>query len=395
MTKTLLVLAASLYQIAAIETAKRLGYRVVTTDNVPTNPGHALADKSYGIDTTDVSAVLELAVREEISGIIAPCSDVAVMTAAKVAERLRLTGPPSQAARILTNKFAFRQFMTHNGLQCPRAHLIRANTHPPESTFDGRAWVIKPCCASGSKGVVIVHDEQSFLDCVVESQAFSVDGLAVLEEHIDGSQHTCEGLLDDGRAILTLITDRNTTPSPHTATTGHLVPSTLPQPMQSQALWAIEEVFRRLGVRSGPFDCDFVASGGRIVLLEITPRLGGNSLSRLFRTALDFDLVAYAVSHACGDPTPLPAPRLPRATAIAIFGAERAGNITWDQDEAEALRHDAWVQTLVLDHPFGTPVQSFTNGRHRVGEALIHGANRSELDARLIELKRRLALTTT
>jgi hypothetical protein len=38
MTKTLLVLAASMYQIPAIETAKRLGYRVITTDNVPDNP---------------------------------------------------------------------------------------------------------------------------------------------------------------------------------------------------------------------------------------------------------------------------------------------------------------------------------------------------------------------
>jgi hypothetical protein len=46
-----------------------------------------------------------------------------------------------------------------------------------------------------------------------------------------------------------------------------------------------------------------------------------------------------------------------------------------------------------MDYPPGAAVQPFINGRHRVGEALVHGANRRELDERLAELKRRIALT--
>ena len=78
----LLVLAASTYQLRTIRTAKRLGYRVVTTDNVPTNPGHALADQAYSTDTTDLEGVLAIARRERLDGVIAPCTDVAVPTAA-------------------------------------------------------------------------------------------------------------------------------------------------------------------------------------------------------------------------------------------------------------------------------------------------------------------------
>lgn len=395
MSKTLLVLAASLYQVAAIETARRMGYRVVTTDNVSANPGHALADKSYNVDTTDVDAVLELAVRENISGIISPGTDVAVVTAAIVAKLLQLPGPPPEAAHILTDKSAFRQFLSNGGLPCPRVHEIDGDRSIPDDLFDGSAWLVKPCRASGSKGIFIVRDYQDFIGRVVESRAFSMDGKAVLEEFIDGSQHTCEGLLKNGKAVLALITDRDTVPPPHTATLGHRVPSTLAAPMQLQALAAIEDVFRRLGVRSGPFDCDFVASDGRIVLIELTPRLGGNSLSKLFTAALDFDLVAYAVAHACGDSIPLPAQHRPRPTAVAIFGAEQAGCLAWSQTEAEALRQEDWVQTLLMDHSPGTAVQPFINGCHRVGEVLVHGANRCELDERLAELRRRLALTAT
>src|SRR5512136_2568795 len=100
MTRKLLVLAASQYQIETITSARRLGYYVITLDNRPDNPGHRLADKCFNIDTTDVDAVLEIAQREAIDGIIAPCTDVAVPTAACVAERLHLNGPSLKSAQI-------------------------------------------------------------------------------------------------------------------------------------------------------------------------------------------------------------------------------------------------------------------------------------------------------
>jgi biotin carboxylase len=395
MSKTLLVLAASIYQLATIETAKRMGYRVVTTDNVAANPGHALADKTYNVDTTNVEAVLELAMRENISGIISPGTDVAVTTAAIVAKLLKLPGPSPESAHILTDKLAFRKFLSNGALPCPRVHEIDDDSPIPDDLFDGNAWLVKPCRASGSKGVFIVHDYQDYIGRVDESRAHSIDGKAILEEFIDGTQHTCEGLLQNGKVALSLITDRDTVPPPHTATLGHRVPSMLEAPMQTQALAAIEEVFHQLGVQSGPFDCDFVASDGRIVLIELTPRLGGNSLSKLFSAALDFDLVAYAVAHACADVIPLPAQHQPRPTAVVILGADQAGRVGWSQTEAEALRQEEWVQTLIMDHPPGTAVQPFINGRHRLGEALVQGANRRELDERLAELKRRIALTAT
>ena len=87
MSKTLLVLAASTYQVPAIETAKRLGYRVITTDNIPSNPGHSIADASFGEDTTNLDGILALAKSENISGVIAPGTDVAVMTAAYLSEQ--------------------------------------------------------------------------------------------------------------------------------------------------------------------------------------------------------------------------------------------------------------------------------------------------------------------
>src|SRR5215831_1878060 len=294
MNKTLLVLAAAIYQIPTIETAKRLGYRVITTDNTPENPGHTLADRSFGVDTTDVAGVLALARKERISGVIAPGTDVAVITAAHVAKHLHLTGPPPTAACILTQKYLFREFLRQAGFTCPRTFLVNGD-HPPDGgLFDGRPWLLKPNRSSGSKGIVIISTCDEFSAHLAESRAFSLDHTVILEEFIDGTQHTCEGVLQAGRIALALLTDRDTAPKPYTVTTGHRVPTSLPETIQHAALRTIEEVFASLHVTSGPFDCDFVASGERIALIEMAPRVGGNSLSKLFKAALDFDFVAYA-----------------------------------------------------------------------------------------------------
>jgi len=393
LNKTLLVLAAAIYQIPAIETAKRLGYRVITTDNAPANPGHALAHASFRVDTTDVTGVLALAQRQHISGVIAPATDVAVTTAAHVAEQLHLPGPPPAAACVLTQKYQFREFLRQAGFGCPRALLVNDNQVPDGVRFDGRPWLVKPNRSSGSKGVFVVSTRDEFAAHVAESRAFSLDRTAVLEEFIDGTQHTCNGVLQSGRIALALLTDRDTAPKPYTTTTGHRVPTRLPEAAQRAALRMIEDVFACLSVTSGPFDCDFVASDGRIVLIEMAPRLGGNSLSKLFKAALNFDLVAYAVAHACAAPYALPESRQPKPMSITILGVEGAGRLAWNEVEANALRREAWVDSLILDVPQGTPVEPFIDGRHRVGEALIAGIDRSDLDSRVGELKRRLALT--
>jgi biotin carboxylase len=392
MNKALMVLAASTYQIPAIRTAKRMGYRVITTDNAPSNPGHAFADASYDADTTDQERVLDIARKEGISGIIAAGTDVAVVTASYVAEQLHLPGPPLNAARILTHKQYFREFLSTTEFLCPLALPLASDKLPTSELFNGRNWLIKPSRSSGSKGVFVVRSEAEFLSRVAESRAFSMDGTCVLEEFIEGTQHTCEGVLKNGQVQLSLLTDRSTAAFPYTATTGHTVPSRLPLAIQTLALSVIENVLRRLGVSSGPFDCDFVADNDRISIIEITPRLGGNSLSSLFMAALDFDLVAYAVSHACGDTYPLPQPSQPRPAAIAILGVERSGSLSWSETEAAALRRECWVDTILFDQPPGTAVKPFVNGRHRVGEVLITGSNRNEIDFHLIEVRRRLAV---
>jgi biotin carboxylase len=389
--KTLLVLAASLYQLEAIETARRLGCRVVTTDNRPDNPGHALADRACGADTRDLDAVLAIARAEHIAGVIAPCTDVAMPTAAAVAAELGLAGPPVSSTRIVCDKADFRDFQAANGLPHPQFLKLKSPDALPELEAEKR-WIVKPCQSSGSKGIRVVSGREELRAALHAAFPFSPSGEVVVEEFLPGHQGTCEGWLSAGKIAWHCILDRQTVPLPFVATNGHHLPTLLSPADQARVLDAIEEAWWRLGVTDGPFDCDFVVNPKAVFILELSPRLGGNSISELIRVAFDFDLVEHAVRWACGDELgPLPV-RPPRPSAVIIFGADRVGALRYREDEAARLAREPWVRSLTFDLPPGARVEPFTDGRRRVGQALVVADTRKELDQRVAELRRALAV---
>ena len=392
--KTLLVLAASQYQLDAIRAAKRLGMRVITTDNVPGNPGHILADISYSVDTTDEDAVLAIARTEKIDGVISPCTDVAVATASYVAAELGLPGVPLDAARILTDKVAFRRYLAGIEFPAPQFHEVRDERCIRGISFaGGKTWILKPDRSSGSKGIFIVRSEQELVSRLPESREFRPTSRVVVEEFLCGNQGTCEGVLKGGEIQFHLITDRQTAYPPFVTTTGHVVPSSIPDFAVERLLSLLRDIWARLGISNTVFDCDFVWAEGEIYLIEMTPRLGGNSISQLSRYATGFDLVEYAVKQACGIHSSLPLSSTTRHVAVQLLGVWREGKLSFKQSEVERLRSEPWVLSLKLDQSPGVCVQSFINGRHRVGEAFVVANSRMELEKYRVELFNRLEMT--
>lgn len=385
--RTLLVLGASLYQMPVIERAKARGYRVVTTDNVPSNPGHRLADAAHSLDTADAAGVLELARMERVDGVIAACTDVAVASAALVASTLGLRGPSPKAAAVLCDKIRFRAWLEENGLPAPRSFAV----DPSDAKWPGQGpWVLKPARSSGSKGIFVVRSESELAARLTETLAFCPEVL--LESFVPGAQLTCEGFLRDGAAMGAWVTRRETAPAPYVATWGHLLPSGMGEETERAVIDGVIDVLARLGVHDGPFDADIVWDGRRCHILEATPRLGGNSLSRLVLSASGFDLVDEGVECACGHPFALTPPNPSRPSAIVLLGVMEHGRLSYAPAAAEALRAEPWVLGLQLDKNVGDVVEPFINGRHRVGEALITADDLATLELRYAEVRRRLAL---
>lgn len=84
--------------------AKNQGHQVITCDYLPSNPGHEYADKYYNVSTTDYDAVLNIASKEKVDGIVAYASDPAAPTQAYVSNKLDLPSNPYESVMILVSK---------------------------------------------------------------------------------------------------------------------------------------------------------------------------------------------------------------------------------------------------------------------------------------------------
>lgn len=120
--KRLLLLGGSSKKIPAIEYAKKQGYYTILCDYLPDNPGQHYADRFHCVSTTDKEAVLQVAQKENVDGVVAYASDPAAPTVAYVAEKMGLPTNPYKSVELLTNKDKFRAFLAEHNFCTPRAN---------------------------------------------------------------------------------------------------------------------------------------------------------------------------------------------------------------------------------------------------------------------------------
>lgn len=100
----LLFLGASVSQLPAIRYAREAGHCVIACDGDPAAVAFPYSDVAANVDFTDLELVAALADRERVEGILAICTDRAVVPAAVLAERLGLPGIGADNARAMTHK---------------------------------------------------------------------------------------------------------------------------------------------------------------------------------------------------------------------------------------------------------------------------------------------------
>lgn len=161
--KKILLLGGSTQQIPAIEYANNQGYYTVLCDYLSDNPGQNYAKKFYCVSATNKDAILEVAKKESVNGIVAYASDPAAPTAGYVAEKLGLPTNPYKSVEILSYKDKFREFLRANNFNCPKAKSFSsieiAKAEIAQFTFP---VMVKPIDSSGSKGVRKVETIEDF-----------------------------------------------------------------------------------------------------------------------------------------------------------------------------------------------------------------------------------------
>lgn len=309
--KTLLLLGGSAQQVVAIDTAKKLGYRTILCDYLPDNPGQYHADKFYLTSTTDMEAVLEIARKERIHGIVAYASDPAAPTAAYVAEKLELPGIPYASARTLCNKDLFRVFLTRVGLNAPQAcGYSDSETAMAELDKFRLPVIIKPVDSSGSKGATVLRSWDGIVEALEFAFSFSRSHRIIVEEFIEKKHPYLIGgdiFVLDGQIVMWGLMNchRDSRVNP-------LVPvgKSYPPDLEEKDLNAVKKTLQTmvdaLQIRCGAMNVEIVVDkNGRVWPIDVGPRNGGNMIPELLGYIFGVDVVELTVKAAMGEPIAL------------------------------------------------------------------------------------------
>ena len=307
MMKTILLLGGSAQQIPALECAKKKGYSTILCDYLPDNPGQYYCDKFYCVSTTDKSAVLDVAVREKIDGVVSYASDPAATTAAYVAENLGLATNPYKSVQLLTNKDQYREFLLENGFYTPLARGYSSINQAKKDIERFRMPVfIKPTDSSGSKGVSKIGNRFNLEDSAKDALTFSRSKRFVVEEFVEKSGYQVAG---DGFSINGVLVFRSfandhfneNSANPFVPVSASF-PYNMPKRIHVKIHDEIQRLFDLLEMRTGAYNFDIlIDQDENVYLMEIGPRNGGNYIPQVIRYSTGIDMVDYTLRAAMGE----------------------------------------------------------------------------------------------
>ena len=377
MAKTVLVLGAGALQVPAIQTARRMGLRVVVLDANPAAPGLRLGDVGRVIDIIDGEACLALAKEERVNGVVHICCEVSMQVLGRINDELGLHGVGLATAIRATNKEKMRRAFEAGGAPSPKSiGAARAGEALRAVRALGFPAIVKPSRNSGSRGVSRLGPGTS-REAVLEAFRWAVresrDHSAVVEQFVEGPEFSVEMLFWNNHCKVLAVTDKVTTGDPHYVETGHSQPTRLNACDRERVVDAALRGVKALGINWSAAHAEVKLTPAGPFLMEIGARLGGDFITtELVPRSTGIDMVAAAISLALGEEPDLTPQHSPRAAAVRYL-TPSPGTVTGITG-VERARTMPGVRIVEARTQVGAVVPEITSSLSRVGHVIAEGA---------------------
>jgi len=303
--KKLLSLGGNFYQMSMVKEAKRMGIYVIDVDYLPDNPAHKYADEYYNISITEKDAVLDLARKLQIDGIISFASDVGARTAAYVAEQMGLATNSYHTIELMTRKDLFHPFLKENGFCVPDTLVIKNANEIIGFLEKYKKIIVKPSNSSGSKGISVVTDIKEIETAYKSAKEYSRGEAVIAEEFFEKAGYQISG---DIFVVDGIVKNWGFANGHRDETCNALVPigDSFPVCLDERHLRIVKKEIQRainaLKFLNGPVNVEFVFDQhDRPIIVELGPRSGGGLLADIIYLGSGVNIIEYCIKAALGE----------------------------------------------------------------------------------------------
>lgn len=388
--KKLMLLGGIRYLLPAIDVAHRHGYHVITVDYIPDNIAHKYSDEYYNVSIMDKEAVLQLAKKLQIDGILSYAVDPGVVTAAYVAEQMGLPFTCSyETACILQDKAQFRQFLAENSFNVPTA---KGFSSIEEALKDVKIFhwpvIVKPVDSAGSKGVTKVDNPSDLELAISHALEESHNGHFIIEDYLelDGHQSSADCFSINGELVYVDYSDQLfdiKAANPYTPSI-EIWPSSMPQYRQDELTRELQRLIALLGCSTGLYNVESrVCKNGKPYIMEVSPRAGGNRIAELQRIGTGVDLIEAEVLKAVGEAIPsINQPKYDGIYVNDIVHSNRDGRFS-KVDYSKTFKQAHFISEAIYLTE-GDHVELFRGANNAVGSVFLRFNSRKEVEEHII-----------
>lgn len=304
------ILGGADVQAEAVEAAHALGREVHVVAAHCGDAARAAADVVVTLDLTDVDGVTAYAEQVGAAAVYSVGSDLAMPVVAEVTQRLGLPALVSPGtADLCHHKHQARALLQDAPGSVRHATVTRADGPDPTIPVP-LPVIVKPDDAQGQRGLSLVTDWSQLAAALDHALSHSRNGRAVVEEYIAGPEISVNGFLQDGTLVFVGVSDREVWPDHVGLVRGHRFPARAATgPSWQEAVAVLDHACRAIGLRDGPVYAQMIVGPDGVRLVEVSPRLDGCHLWRLWLAVTGVDLLRAALNLACGEVAPLTADR--------------------------------------------------------------------------------------
>jgi biotin carboxylase len=387
--KKIMILGAGIYQVPLIKKAKEKGIYTIVASIPGDYPGFIIADKVYYTNTVDEDAILSLARKENIDGIMTTGTDVAVRTIGHVCDKMKLAGVSEKTAVLTTDKAKMKECFYRSGVRTADFKVVHNLEEVYKACENLQFPVIFKCVdKSGSRGIKKVLCESEIRQTFIFSKSYSNKDYIVIEKYLEGYEIGLDGYVDEKQGLLLPHEKINYFNGFTCVPRGHIFPYQCDKELYRDIINQAQKAISALGLNKCFFNMDIMIVDNKAFIIEVGARTGATCIPELISEYCGFDIYDKMIDCALGKTIDVSYKDTTPCVAELLI-SDRDGIIKGY--DCESINNPN-VKQIHMDYAIGDTVREFKVGPDRIGNIVVCGQSVEEAISLLEKTKKDINL---